>query len=920
MTRLLDDDESEKKVNETEGGQWNSFKLSASAEKDSTENDSSEVSSLQEYRRSRRRESRLLDDNESEKKVSETEGDQWNSFKLSAPTEKDSTENDSSEVSSLQEYRRSRRRESRLLDDNESEKKVNETEGDQKNSFKLSAPAEKDSIENDCSEVSSLQEYRRSRRRESRLLDDNESEKKVSETEGDQWNSFKLSASAEKDSTENDSSEVSSLQEYRRSRRRESRLLDDNESEKKVSETEGDQWNSFKLSAPTEKDSIENDSSEVSSLQEYRRSRRRESRLIDDNESEKKVDETEGDRWNSFKLSASAEKDSTENDSSEVSSLQEYRRSRRRESRLLDDNESEKKVSETEGDQWNSFKLSAPTEKDSIENDSSEVSSLQEYRRSRRRESRLIDDNESEKKVDETEGDQWNSFKLSAPAEKDSIENDSSEVSILQEYKRSRRRESRLLDDDESEKKVNETEGGQWNFFKLSASAEKNSIGNDSSEVSSLQEYRRSRRRESRLLDDDESEKKVNETEGDQKNSFKLSVSAEKDIIENEGPEVSSLKEYRRSRMKISKLLLDNENEETEDVVENVQGKGAILDWKEEDTNEIVSSEAAFVNNYRRSTRRELQFSLDEESAERADQTEDVQNSVTVISEASKNVTYKNGEHRKLSKLLFEGKSQENVVENWDTLHPTFVEDVSNDRISFGVEYMGESESPGKRNMNEISKEERSEEIERERKTLKEYREKKKIGSRYYEIDVESENKIDRECVLENEHKKTDFSSFKNGQSDTAAAAASGGKQDDEDPFEIKDVIINYVPTDGYSNSMWKLDTVLESPVEYEAAGRLTKQPNNRSSDFDEFELKMKKAKERVRSLLNKNSAIEERIEFGGRDEDYCEDQQWEYFRQQNKLIQLAVSKLWQKEGFDPSRLVKDNKYDQYYNYQGTKR
>ncbi|XP_065051027.1 uncharacterized protein LOC135680779 isoform X1 [Rhopilema esculentum] len=900
-SKLLDDDERAETGSETESDQKNSFKLSVSAEKDSTGNDSSEVSSLQDYRRARRRESKLLDDDERAETGSETESDQKNSFKLSVSVEKDSTGNDSSEVSSLQEYRRSKRRQSKLLDDDERAETGSETESDQKNSFKLSVSAEKDSTGNDSSEVSSLQDYRRARRRESKLLDDDERAETGSETESDQKNSFKLSVSAKKDIIENESSEASSLQDYRRARRRESKLLDDDERAETGSETESDQKNSLKLSVSAEKDSTGNDSSEVSSLQEYRKSKRRDSKLLDDDESEKKVSGTESDQKNSYELSASAKKDIIENDSSEVSSLQEYRRSKRRESKLLDDDERAETGSVTESDQKNSFKLSVYAEKDIIENEISEVSSLKDYRRARRRESKLLDDDERAETGSETESDQKNSFKLSVSAEKDSTGNDSSEVSSLQDYRRSRRRESKLLDDDERAETGSETEGDQKNSFKLSVSAEKDSTENDSSEVSSLQDYRRSRRRESKLLDDDERAETGSETGSDLKNSFKLPPSAKKDVIENESSEVSSFQENERSRTRKSKLLLDNENEGKSDVVETVQGKGVILDWKEEYRNETVSSEAASVKDYRSSKRRELQLTLDEEGEERAD-----------ISEASKNVTHKNREHRRLSKLS-------KVDENRDTLDPTFVEDTSNDKIGFEVEYLGESDSP-KKNMNEISKEERSEDIERESKTLKEYREKKKRGSSYYEIDVDSENKIDRDCMLENKHKKTDNSSFENGHNDTVAAAACGGKQDDEDPFEIKDVIINYVPTDGYSNSMWKLDTVLESPIEYEAAGRLSKQPNNRSSDFDEVELKMRKAKERVRSLLNKNSAIEERIEFGGRDEDYCEDQQWEYFRQHNKLIQLAVSKLWQKEGFDPSRLVKDDKYDQYYNYQWTKR
>ena len=339
--------------------------------------------------------------------IDKTKGDSFDTT-LSAAT-KSTKEMDDYEVKHLEECRRLKKEDTKMLFADEGEENVGHTEEFESNSSILSV-SEKYDIKNKSSEVPSIKEYRR----ESRLLFSDERAEKDQDTESDQRNSIILSASAEKDSTENDISEVSCLQKYRRSRRRESRLLNDDESEKKVSETERDQRNSFDLSVSAEKDSTETDSSEVSSLQKYRRSRRRESRLLDDNESEKKVSETESGQKKSFKLSVSAEKDSTENDSSEVSSLQEYRRSRRRESRLLDDNESEKKVNETEGDQKNSFKLSAPAEKDSIENDSSEVSSLQEYRRSRRRESRLLDDNESEKKVSETEGDQWNSFKLSA--------------------------------------------------------------------------------------------------------------------------------------------------------------------------------------------------------------------------------------------------------------------------------------------------------------------------------------------------------------------------------------------------------------------------------------------------------------------------------------------------------------------------
>jgi len=78
------------------------------------------------------------------------------------------------------------------------------------------------------------------------------------------------------------------------------------------------------------------------------------------------------------------------------------------------------------------------------------------------------------------------------------------------------------------------------------------------------------------------------------------------------------------------------------------------------------------------------------------------------------------------------------------------------------------------------------------------------------------------------------------------------------------------------------------------------------------YESKMRKIKQKMQQLVHRNTEMEERIECGARDADMCEDKQWKYFLKKQKLIQLAVTKLWQKEGFDSSRLIQDKEYNVY--------
>ena len=91
---------------------------------------------------------------------------------------------------------------------------------------------------------------------------------------------------------------------------------------------------------------------------------------------------------------------------------------------------------------------------------------------------------------------------------------------------------------------------------------------------------------------------------------------------------------------------------------------------------------------------------------------------------------------------------------------------------------------------------------------------------------------------------------------------------------------------------------------------RLKEKQDDLTAHFDDFETKMKKIKERMKNLLDKHEEVQGRMENGVRDSDEGEDHQWEYFQQQNKLLKLAVSKLWQKEGFDPSRLLNPDEFD----------
>ena len=79
----------------------------------------------------------------------------------------------------------------------------------------------------------------------------------------------------------------------------------------------------------------------------------------------------------------------------------------------------------------------------------------------------------------------------------------------------------------------------------------------------------------------------------------------------------------------------------------------------------------------------------------------------------------------------------------------------------------------------------------------------------------------------------------------------------------------------------------------------------NPAGDVDSLRSKMHKIKAKMRQLVDRNIEMEERIDF-------CEDKQWQYFLKHNKLLQLAVSKLWQKEGFDSSRLIQEEENNVY--------
>ena len=103
------------------------------------------------------------------------------------------------------------------------------------------------------------------------------------------------------------------------------------------------------------------------------------------------------------------------------------------------------------------------------------------------------------------------------------------------------------------------------------------------------------------------------------------------------------------------------------------------------------------------------------------------------------------------------------------------------------------------------------------------------------------------------------------------------------------------------------------------AIGMPNQTRTSNSTEVDSFESKMHKIKAKMRRLVDRNIEMEERIEYGGR-ETVCEDKQWEYFLKQNKLLQLAVSKLWQKEGFDSSRLIKDQENSVYMTGYGSYR
>eukprot|EP00112_Aurelia_sp_Birch-Aquarium-sp1_P007599 Seg1829.3 transcript_id=Seg1829.3/GoldUCD/mRNA.D3Y31 product="hypothetical protein" protein_id=Seg1829.3/GoldUCD/D3Y31 len=139
---------------------------------------------------------------------------------------------------------------------------------------------------------------------------------------------------------------------------------------------------------------------------------------------------------------------------------------------------------------------------------------------------------------------------------------------------------------------------------------------------------------------------------------------------------------------------------------------------------------------------------------------------------------------------------------------------------------------------------------------------------------------------------------------DSKLGSKDAGSQDSEDDAKRDSVDSN--GTGEQSSDSKEVDD-----TEYkDCKERLKEKQDDLTADFDDFETKMKKIKERMKNLLDKHEEVQGRMESGGRDSDEGEDHQWEYFQQQNKLLKLAVSKLWQKEGFDPSRLLNPDEFD----------
>lgn len=80
------------------------------------------------------------------------------------------------------------------------------------------------------------------------------------------------------------------------------------------------------------------------------------------------------------------------------------------------------------------------------------------------------------------------------------------------------------------------------------------------------------------------------------------------------------------------------------------------------------------------------------------------------------------------------------------------------------------------------------------------------------------------------------------------------------------------------------------------------------SADFDDFETNIRKTREKMKHLLNKHDTVHEKMQGGaGSGED--DGQHWEYFQQQNKLLNLAVSKLCQKEGINVEDLLNGDEH-----------
>ena len=179
-------------------------------------------------------------------------------------------------------------------------------------------------------------------------------------------------------------------------------------------------------------------------------------------------------------------------------------------------------------------------------------------------------------------------------------------------------------------------------------------------------------------------------------------------------------------------------------------------------------------------------------------------------------------------------------------------------------------------------------------------------------------NVIEDEIVEQENVAESKEADLRKNDSNEKSEATSEEQKDrkvencDEDSCE--GYYINYIedPWLGHTRSADLMRDTIDESTEFHATGSVNRKQAYLAADFDNFESKMRRIKEKMRRLVDKNNEMEERIEYGGREADVCEDTQWQYFQQQNKLLQLAVSKLWRKEGFDSSRLIQDQDNNVY--------